>query len=111
MHYQIRLSFDFGSGVCLWSKNEEADKRFGYPVNHWNLPLSENTKYWLTYLIAWYDTSLNWENPSDDVDIWSIDELLRFKSAVKRALGLLRSELPENQFEIILSERFTRDEP
>ena len=41
MTYLIRFSFDPGSGVCLWAKNEAAREKFGYPIEHWELPLRE----------------------------------------------------------------------
>lgn len=54
MPHTFRFFFDAGSGVCLWAADEGTKQRYGYPVEHWDLPLSENTKRWLTYLIAWY---------------------------------------------------------
>ena len=99
--YEIRLRFDGGSGVCLWASNASAREKFGYPVNHWELPLSENTKRWLQYLVAWYDTSLDWAAPSDSDDRWTRDELDRFKQSVQKGYELLRSELPRSQYQVV----------
>lgn len=44
MTYEIRLAFDAGSGLCLWANNEAARDQYDYPINHWDLPLSENTR-------------------------------------------------------------------
>jgi hypothetical protein len=52
MKYEIRYFFDPGSGVCLWAKNAAAREKFGYPIDHRNLGLSENTKSWLQHLIT-----------------------------------------------------------
>jgi len=37
--YTLRVFFDAGSGVLLWSGNSAARERFDYPVNHYDLPL------------------------------------------------------------------------
>lgn len=94
MIYQLRLEFDAGSGVCLWAQNEATRARYGYAVDHWQLPLSENTRRWLNYVVAWFDTSLDWSAPSDMDDQWSELELKRFLEAKERALALLQDELP-----------------
>ena len=105
MSYDIHYCFDPGSGVCLWSENEEARERFGYPVDHWQLPLTENTRRFLQYLIAWFDTSIDWSSPSDMDDYWSEEELIRFKSGAAKGLEMLRQELSSNQY------RFTNAMP
>jgi hypothetical protein len=99
MTYQLRFFFDPGSGVCLWAKNDTAREKFGYPVEHWELPLSENTKRWLQHLVAWFDTSIDWSAPSDSDDYWSEEELQRFKVAARKGFELLRQELHEPQYE------------
>jgi len=99
MTYQLRFFFDPGSGVCLWAKNDAAREKFGYPVEHWELPLSENTKRWLQHLVAWFDTSIDWDAPSDSDDYWSEEELQRFKVAARKGFELLRQELHMPQYE------------
>lgn len=93
MAYELRYFFDPGSGICLWSANQEARERFGYPVDHWALDLSENTRRWLSYLIALFDTSIDWSSPSDSDDQWSVEEVARFREASGRGLALVREEL------------------
>ena len=93
MKYQIKYQFDPGSGICLWSNNEASRLRYGYPINHWELNISENTKRYLQYLITWFDTSIDWSAPSDFDDYWSRDELDRFRLAAKKGLDMLRLEL------------------
>lgn len=65
----------------------------------WLLPLSENSKRWLDYLVAWYDTSIDWASPGDSDDRWSTEELARFHQAASRGLALVREELG-GRFEI-----------
>lgn len=96
MAYELRYFFDPGSGICLWAKNQEARERFGYPIDHWTLALSENTRRWLSYLIAWFDTSIDWSAPSDSDDHWSDEEVARFREASQRGLTLIREELGES---------------
>jgi hypothetical protein len=91
MKFEIRYFFDLGSGVCLWAKNAEARERFGYPIDHWKLGISENTKRWLQYLISWFDTSLNWESPPETR--WSEDDQRQFMQAATKGLEMRRAEL------------------
>lgn len=93
MTFDLRYSFDAGSSICLWSENVDANERYGYPVDHWTLPLSENTRRFLTHLVAWYDTSVDWSSPGDSDDCWNEDELNRFMAAAAKGLQLLRQEL------------------
>ena len=96
--YEIRFFFDPGSGICLWSANDEARERFGYPIELESLELSENLHRKALYLLRWYDTSLDWSSPGDPSP-WSHDERLRFLNAAREFLDKLREFLgPE--FEI-----------
>ena len=107
----LRLSFDAGSGVCLWSMNDEARHRFGVAVDHRQLPLSENTQRWLDHLIAWYDTSIDWDAPSFAHERWTAGEANRFLAAFQRGLDLLREELSAAEFDIRLAEPAGRSVP
>jgi hypothetical protein len=60
---RLRNFFDPGGGICLWSANDAARERFGYPVEARSLPLTENTWRRVAYLCAWYDTSIDWRYP------------------------------------------------
>ena len=94
MAYELRFFFDAGSGICLWSGNAEARERFGYPVDHRTLPLSENTQRFLTHLMAWYDTSIDWSDPGGTEDFWTREELARFAAEATKGLQRVRQELP-----------------
>ena len=100
MVYQLRFFFDLGSGVCLWSKNDAANEKFGYPVDHWKLLLTENTKRWLDHLIVWFDVSLDWDNAPAESSVWTAEESERFKSAVAIGLEYLVNELLQDEFVI-----------
>jgi hypothetical protein len=97
MTYEIRYFFDPGSGICLWAKNAAAREKLGYPIDHRNLDLSENTKRWLEHLVAWFDTSLDWESPPGPP--WPEEERARFRQAARKGIELLRAELPSPQWE------------
>jgi hypothetical protein len=99
MSFEIRYFFDPGSGACLWSKNAAARERFGIPIDHRNLEMSEHAKRWLDHLIAWFDTSLNWEAPPEMR--WSDEEWKRFREAASAGLQMLRAELPPPEWEFV----------
>jgi hypothetical protein len=100
MAYELRLFFDAGSGTCLWAANESARQQFGYAIDHWELPISENTKKWLQHLVVWFDTSLDWEAPGDADGQWTEEELHRFQQSVQQGLSMLLQELPSTQFTV-----------
>ena len=97
--YRLLYFFDAGSGTCLWSANESAREKFDYPVDINDLPLCENTKRRIIYITAWYDTSLDWSDPSGPSP-WDVDELLSFNSEAQKMLHSLRTELG-NEFELV----------
>ncbi len=96
----IRFFFDAGSGFCLWAGDDATEERHdGYGIDAFNLPLSTNTQRWLQYLIAWYDTSLNWDDPGG-ASPWSDDEQARFRQAVQEGVTRLRAELAPAGYEV-----------
>jgi hypothetical protein len=88
----LHLSFDAGAGTCLWSANQAARDRFGYPVLPDHLPLPEATRRFTAYLCAWYDTHVDWAYPPNPSP-WSPAEAARFSAAVSRYVAVLRSDL------------------
>lgn len=95
----IRFFFDAGSDVCLWACDEATKERHGYAIDADDLPLSTNTRHWLHHLMAWYDTSLDWDNPGG-ASPWSDDEQARFRLAAQEGLARLRQELTPAGYEI-----------
>lgn len=98
--YELRFFFDFGSGICLWSKNEAARVEYGYPVDHQKLPISENTKRWLDHLIAWYDIGLDWDNVPNQNELWTLKEAQNFETAVAKGYQLLLHDLSADLFKV-----------
>ena len=101
MSYVLRYFYDPGSGVCLWAGNDEAKEKFGDPVEHWELPLSENAKRFLQHLVAWFDTSIDWSSPGDTAEYWSAEELTLFKAASAKGLLMLKEELSVRGYEFL----------
>jgi tRNA (guanine37-N1)-methyltransferase len=97
--YRLRFFFDVGSGICLWSANDKAREKFGYPIELENLPLSDKTKDRLFDLIKWYDQSIDWNDPGSDSP-WTREEVMHFKESAFSVLVNVREEL-DNKFEII----------
>jgi len=62
--YKLRFSFDPRSGICLWSENELARDRFGYPVELDSLEIAPSVKKMAEELIERFDTSLDWSDPA-----------------------------------------------
>ncbi len=90
--YRLRFFFDAGSGVCLWSGNAAARGRYGIAIAPAQLPLPEATQQEMTRLIAWYDTSLDWEHPTGPTP-WSPAERAQFEAAARALLAQLREQL------------------
>ena len=86
-------------GHCLWSSNPESNAKYGYAVNHENLPLSAETHNILDALEQEYQTSLDWEyppNPSPWTDEHKKDFIRRANEAYHRIVA----ELGEN-YEVV----------
>lgn len=90
--YQFRFFFSAGSGICFWGADEETKAKYDYPVNHWELPLCENTKRGIDHLLYWYDTSIDWDYPPDPSP-WTAEEDSRFQERVSELLKVVKKEL------------------
>jgi hypothetical protein len=89
---RLRFFFDAGSGTCLWAKGDAARERFGYAVALDDLPVSQNVRRALIHLCAWYDTSLDWDDPAG-ASPWSAEERGRFDTRATSVLAQLREAL------------------
>lgn len=96
---RLRYFFDAGSGVCLWAGDDATQAQFDFAIDADNLPLSINTRLWLRYLIAWFDTSLNWDDPGGPAR-WSDDEQARFRLAAQDGFSRVQHELALAGFEV-----------
>lgn len=96
---RLRFFFDAGSNVCLWAEDDTTTERHGYDIDAADLPLSANTRRWLQFLMAWHDTSLDWDNPGGPPR-WSDEEQARFRLAVQEGVARLRAELAPAGYEV-----------
>jgi len=96
--YVLRVFFDAGSGVLLWSGNSAARERFGYPVNHDDLPLPDASQARVAAIIVKYDTSINWDAPSSPI-LWTNQECEQFNREVSELIEQLRRDLG-SEFEL-----------
>ena len=96
--------FDWGSGVCLWSSNDEAKEKFGdYPIEDLEkLPVSAELRRELGYLITEHDKALDWDDPGGDL-LWNDQQIADFKLRAAQAYERLVRELG-NDFEVELKE-------
>jgi hypothetical protein len=90
--YHLRNFFDLGASICLWSSNDAARQKFGYPVDASDSALPENTQRRLVYLAARYDRSLDWNYPPDPSP-WDEAERQRFNAEAQKWLATLREQL------------------
>ncbi|BAZ43165.1 hypothetical protein NIES4102_01630 [Chondrocystis sp. NIES-4102] len=103
---RLRYYFDAGSGICLWSADEFTSKKLGYAVELDDLPLSSNTSKWLIYLIAWFDTSIDWTYPTQTSLNWTHETARNFKTAYIIGLRMIQADLATSNFEIIPDEQY-----
>jgi hypothetical protein len=100
--YRLRFFCEWRDG-CLWPGNDAAYEAFDlgpYDVlDPCPLPLSDDTLRRCQELVAWHDTSLNWDYPPDPGP-WRQAECDRFNEAVKCLVAALRTELGE-RFEVV----------
>lgn len=96
--YKFRYFFDAGSGVCLWSANEMARMRYGYPVDLEALMLPEALVSRAEELMRRFDTSVDWNFPSNPSP-WSVSECVSFERMAAEFAQSLKSALGEG-FEI-----------
>lgn len=100
--YALKYMFDWGSGICLWSVNDAADQKYGYAVDHDELPLSDELKKELSYLIKKHDEALDWDYPPDPL-LWTEQEQADFIERAKRSYNRIVKELGDD-YEVELRE-------
>ena len=98
---RLRFFFEVGSGVCLWAADAATEAALGDVVTPEQLPLPGNLHHTLRHLIAWFDTSIDWEHPTQPGPHWDAEEAQRFELARWRAGQALRQALPSEQFELL----------
>ena len=89
--YELKFWFEHG-GFCVWANNEAAKNKFGYAVNHEDLPISRELKNELNALEARYHGCIDWTCPSNPSP-WPHEEWERFRSDAKNVYARLQKEL------------------
>jgi hypothetical protein len=107
--YRLRFFFDTGSGICLWSANDAARERFDYPIALEVLPLPETVRRRGNFLIAWFDTFMDWEL-SPQPSKWWPREQAAFNAAAQEWLTLLEDHLGQT-FEVVDESETVTAEP
>ena len=92
---KLRYFYDPGSGVCLWAGDDEAREKYGYPILLDALPLSESVVSIGQELIERFDTSIDWEYPSNPSP-WTDEERNKFKNDCTRFRTQVVKELGPN---------------
>ncbi|WP_089417455.1 hypothetical protein [Vitreoscilla filiformis] len=99
---RLMLRFDPGSGVCLWAIDDTTRAALGDgAVEVERLPLDANLRHRLWHLIAWFDTSIDWNDPLQPGPFWSAAEAERFQHACQDTLAALRHALPPDRYEVL----------
>jgi hypothetical protein len=89
--YELRYSFDTGSGICLWPDNDAARERFGYAIELDSLGLPEPVVARGEALVIRFDTWMDWDNAPDN--LWTEAESLQFDHDAQAYLQILRGNL------------------
>lgn len=97
--YRLRYLFDFGSGICLWAGDDRTHADFDYPIHSSKLPITATLQHRIEFVLAWYDTFLDWDHPPAQTQ-WSSTERAAFNQSAQEVLALLRAQLGP-KFEII----------
>ena len=96
--------YDWCSGTCLWSVNEAAHSKYGYPVSLDKLPFSKELREELEYLANKHDEALDWDDPGkDDPIVWSEQQRADFIDRATKAYHRIVVELGDD-FEVELLE-------
>lgn len=90
--YEMKYMYDWGSGVCLWSTNDNAREKYGYPVFADDLPVSDELKDEIRYMTDKHDEALNWHCPNDDL-LWNDEQTAAFKQEARKLYNRICLEL------------------
>lgn len=98
--YRLKFMYDWGSGVCLWSANQNSYEKFGcYRVFTSQLSISDELKEKLDYLIEKHDEALDWDYPAGDL-LWDDSQIDEFLKKSRNAYNKLCEELGSD-YEVI----------
>lgn len=92
--YSLKFMFDWGSGTCLWSTNDAAREKYGYPVDIEQLPISSELAKSLIELADKHDEALDWDCPNNDL-LWNEEQVKLFLQNARRYYERLCEEIGE----------------
>ena len=92
--YALKFMFDWGSGTCLWSTNDVAREKYGYPVDIEQLPISSELAKSLIELVDKHDEALDWDCPNNDL-LWNEEQVKLFLQNARRYYERLCEEIGE----------------
>lgn len=87
----LRFFFEYGVDTVLWP--DQVDSPLGYPCDSRRLPVSDVARVEIGRLAAWYQSSLDWDDPMAPSP-WRAQEREEFNTQARSLLDRLRSELP-----------------
>lgn len=102
---RLRLFLDAGAGVCLWSQDDEAKARFGYPVEASALDIPLELRHEIDQLVRDHDAAFPWDDPggaaffAPERVAFGYEDAPPFQSRVRALLPKLRAALPGFEIE------------
>jgi hypothetical protein len=96
--YILKYWFEH-EGICLWSANDNARSKYGYPIDNDKLPISKNLIDELYALEEEYHGYLDWDYPPN-LSPWTAEQKQDFKNRANDKYFKLVSELGSD-FEVI----------
>lgn len=87
----LRYFFEYGVDTVLWP--DDVSSPLGYPCDTPLVPVTEETRGEIERLADWYQSSLDWDDPSA-AGPWSVQERESFNAQAKALLDRIRRELP-----------------
>ena len=84
--------------------NDAAREKYDYPIELSNLPLSDDLKNELDYLISKHDEALDWDYPPNPL-LWTEQEQADFIERAKQAYYRIVNELGDD-YEVELREEW-----
>lgn len=89
----LRFFFEYGVDTALWP--DDVNSPLGYPCDSRRLPFGQETRSHIDRLAEWYQSSLDWDDPSAPSP-WTRQECESFNAQAEALLSRIRSELPAN---------------
>jgi hypothetical protein len=107
--YRVSFWIEWGPHAYLWAADERTRDHFDVgPINS-EIPMSDAIRKRAEDLADWFQSSLNWSNPSGPGP-WRQEECDRFKHAVRAFYQDLVNDIGD-RFDIIYSQEEPDEDP